>query len=1178
MVDHKQIQKTMTAIESQRAALGDSITNTTLAALQDLRQRPAARPLEMPLSRNAQRKQITVIFAKVTGFGAMTGGMQETAVLNLINALWRRLDNAITQQGGIIDKHLGDAIMGLFGVPIAHEDDPEQAIRAALQMRATLSDFVAELKSSLDQETLGQLPDLQTLRLSVGINTGPVMLGRVGDSEEYTVIGDTVNVASRLERAAPPGGILISHDTYLLVRDKFNVEPLGPVPIKGRTESIQVYLTIGVKPRIFYGMGRGVEGVETRMIGRDTEMAGLKAALQLAIGSRSGRAITIVGEAGLGKSRLTHEFTTWAKSLPQELQELKGRSYQHMRQIPYGLFRTMLAAFFGIQDSDPASIARQKLIQGIGQYQPGETEEVRQRAFTIAQLLGLDLGLTAVAEAIPTAPTETDEDAAPHLRDLAYQYIRELLQSMTAVTPATLLFLEDLHWADEGSLELLEYLLPICRQTPLLLIMLTRPVDISLDSDQPLARHGKLLGQPGGAQVISLQSLSESQSRELVLEILRKAPEIPGDLSDLIVSRAEGNPLFVEEMIKILIEDGVIIAGQDEWQVRRNQILSARVPPHLNGVLQARLDRLSELERATLQRAAVVGRIFWDSAVIHMNETAVPATIPSETLVALQALEKREMIFKRQVSGFAGTQAYVFKHAILHQVAYESVLLRFRPGYHKQAGDWLAEQSGDRVAENAGLIAEHYEMAGERTAAAELYEMAAQRAQHAFDPELAIDYYRKALALLADQSHYAEWLLRLQEELGKLLQMRARFVEASQVFMTMRSTAEEDGDLAAQARAWNGLAAIQHDQGNYKTMLNSARQAEQVSWLIGAEMELIRSLLGQGEAYLHMGDLPQALATIERALHLSDRQEEIVARTKSLYLLCLTHVRDGRYDDAYQGIYQLQQQLSLLITLDELHAAAATHYALGNLQNQLGQYDEAATSLLAALKLFRNLDVQIETGWALYRLGETARQRGNFHAAVPFYRKALSVANGIGYRYGRLEADADMGRVLVNLGNYDLAEEILQNVRQIAENEGLMAGWRRLPELYAFLALNQLGKSQTEEAVELARQAHELAQQLGDAEVIGLTWRILGRALAALPLNKQWIQLGDGRFDAAACFAQSLRLFEMLNGGGTASHRDQALTLWQWALFERANGQPELGERLQKRAEALAQPLNLALV
>jgi predicted ATPase/class 3 adenylate cyclase len=1191
MADRAQIQRAIAAIEAQRAALGDAVTNTTLAALQELGQRSTGRAAESVPQRGAQRKQVTVLFAKVTGFAGLTapgaagGGeghslVQGTAVLNIINTLWQRLDSAITQQGGTIDKHIGDAVMGLFGVPVSHEDDPEQAIRAALLMRAALSDFVNEL--SPDQ--LAQLPDLSNLRLSLGINTGPVMSGRVGESDEYTVIGDTVNVASRLERAAPPGGILISHDTYLLVRDTFNVEPLGPVPIKGRSEAIQVYLVLGVKPRLFYGAGRGVEGVETRMIGRDTELAGLKAALHLAISQKTGRAITVVGEAGVGKSRLMHEFSLWLKALPQEVQLLKGRTYQHMRHIPYALFRDLLATFFGIQDNDPASVARQKLIQGMGDYLPLSEDELRKYAHAIARLVGLDLGLdtglldSAVILTLNQPMDMAEEEAGPQLRDLAYQYVAELLQAITAASPATLLLLEDLHWADEGTLELLEYLLPQCRQLPLMVVLLTRPVEETQDGNESPTKQRRALGQSGGVQFIYLQSLTEAQSRDLVLEILQKVPEIPADLSDMIVSRAEGNPLYVEEMVKILIEDGVIIAGQDEWQVRRNQLLSVRVPPHINGVLQARLDRLSELERATLQRAAVVGRVFWDSVVMGMNETAVTPIRPGETQAALQALEKRELIFRRQISGFAGSQAYVFKHAVLHQVAYESVLLRFRPTYHKQVGDWLAEQSGDRVAEYAGLVAEHYEMAGEQTAAAELYEVAAQRAQTAYDLELAIDYYRKALGLLITQVHYAEWLLRLQEELGRLLQMRARFVEASQVFMTMRYTAEEDGDLSAQARAWNGLAGIQREQGHYRAMLECATQAEQVSWLIGAEAELIRALLLQSEAHLHLGDLGQALTVVERALHLSDRQEEIVARTQSLYLLCLAQIRDGRYQEADKGLYQLQQQLSLLLTLDELHAAAVTEFALGSLYNTLGQYEPATTRLLSALKLYRNLDAQMEVGRALYQLGETARLRGNLNSAVPFYRKAMSVSEGIGYRYGRLETQAGLGRTLVSLGNHEMAEETLQEVADLAENVGQMAGWRHLPELYAFLAVSYLGQGLVDIALELAVRAHGLAQRQGDTAVIGLTWRALGRVIAQLPAEKRPVKVGESHYEAADCFAQSLRIFEQSNGGGVASHRDQAQTLWHWAHFETATGQPELGERLQKRAESLAQPLGLALV
>lgn len=1177
MVDRRQIQKTIATIEAQRLLLGDAVVNTTVAALQDLLQRPSSRSPESA----AQRKHVTVLFAKITGFAGVSGNTQDSSTLNILNDLWQRLDSAITQQGGAIDKHIGDAVMGLFGVPVTQEDDPEQAIRAALRMRAALSDYVADLSAASANNGQEHSSELQNLRLSVGINTGPVMLGRVGDSEEYTVIGDTVNVASRLERAAPPGGILISHDTYLLVRDTFNVEALGPVAIKGRSEPIQVYLVLGVKSRLFYGTGRGVEGVETRMVGRDTEMAGLKAALQLAMSHHSGRAMTILGEAGVGKSRLIHEFGVWVKSLPQDVQVLKGRMYHHTRQIPYILFRELLATFFNIQDNDPASVAREKLLQGMAGYWQLDEDELRKRAFAIAQLIGLDLGVAVLDTAVNVDLTtgllpETEVGAGPQSREMAYQYMLELLTNITAVAPASLIILEDLHWADEGSLDLLNYILPHCRQMPMLILLLARPVDQTADSDHALVGRSQLLGPPG--QLIQLRSLTESQSRELVLQILCKVPEIPDDLSDMIVSRAEGNPLYVEEMVKILIEDGVIIAGQDEWQVQRNQLLAVRVPPHIHGVLQARLDRLSEMERVTLQRAAVVGRVFWDSAVIQMNETAVPSLTPLQTQSALQALEKRELIFRRQISGFAGTQAYVFKHAILHQVAYESVLLRARPAYHKQVGDWLASQSGERIAEYAGLIAEHYEMAGERTAAAELYETAAQRAQTAYDPELAIDSYRKALAMLIEQPHYAEWLLRMQEELGRLLHMRARFVEALQVFMTMRFTAEEDGDLAAQARAWNGLAAIQREQGKFAAMLESAVQAEQVSWLVGAEMELIRALLLQGEAHLIAGNLEDGLAIMERVLQLSDRQEEIVARTQSLYLLCMAYIRDGRYPEVEKCIYQLKQQLSLLMALDELHAAAVTQYALGHLHNKLGQYDTAMANLLESLKLYRDLDEQMEVGRALCQLGETARLRGNLNSAIPFYRKAVSVANGIGYRYGRVLAQVGLGYTLVHLGNNEMAEESLNEVAAVVENVGQMAGWRHLPELYAFLAANHLAQNRLETALEYALKAHDLAGRLGDMELIGLTWRMLGRVISQLPSQQRPVQIGDGRYDAASCFAKSLQLYETINGGGVASHRDQAHTLWYWAISETANGQTERAYNLQKRAEALARPLGLALV
>ncbi|MCA9945028.1 MAG: AAA family ATPase, partial [Anaerolineales bacterium] len=749
MTEQEQLHQAIASLEEQRPILGDAVVDTTITALQE-KLSQLDQPTQNHLAtKTAQRKQVSILFANITGMATVADSLPDTNILNLMNLLWRRLDSAITNQDGMIDKHMGEAVMGLFGVPVAHEDDAERAIRAALQMRAALSDFISARTRTDDQLSQTELGHLRGLQIRIGINTGPVMLGRVGSSDEYTVIGDAVNVASRLEKTAPPGGILIAHDTYMLVHDRFNVEPLGLITIRGRSEPIQVYLVLGIKPRLFYASGRGVEGVETRMVGRDAELKMLQGMLQQAVKDRVGQILTISGDAGVGKSRLVHEFNNWVRALPYEVPVFKGRTYQQISQLPFSLIRDILATYFEIQDNDSPVVAEEKLVQGMAQFMGQQTDDVRLRANIIGQLIGLDLSTKVQSLG------QTGE--APQLRAAAYEYLATLFEVIAEHNSAVLLFLEDLHWSDDASLDFIRYLAESCQKAPLLIIGVTRPQDGQQTG-------GGYRERPLPGTKIHLENLSKEESQQLVVEILQKLPEIPTDLSDLILLQAEGNPFYVEELIKVLIEDGVIIAGQEQWQLRRNQLTEVRVPPNITSVLQGRLDRLTNMERLTLQRASVVGRVFWDTAVFQMNLAADEPLTHNQTRTALQALEKREMIFRRQSSGFAGTNAYVFKHAILHQVTYESVLLRARPIYHKQVADWLAQQSGERISEYAGTIAEHYELAEEKSTAAELYEMAGQRSQDTFNLEMATIYFCRSLALLTDMSHYALWQLRLQED------------------------------------------------------------------------------------------------------------------------------------------------------------------------------------------------------------------------------------------------------------------------------------------------------------------------------------------------------------------------------------------------------------------------------
>ena len=1163
------LQQTIAAISNQRILLGDAVVETTVAALHKQIETLDADVKQTPEQRAAQRKQITILFANVTGFTNVAQAIPDTNMLDIMNLLWQQLDKTITVQGGTIDKHIGDAVMGLFGVPITREDDPERAVRAALSMRAALSNFINELNARADYSTSrdasadnGGFP---TLQMRIGINTGPVLLGGVGMRDEYTVIGDAVNVASRLERTAPAGGILISHDTYLLVRGVFETEPLGPVAIRGKSEPVQVYLVLGAKPRRTFLTGRGVEGIATQMVGRDKEMAFLQNGLKTAVTRGSGQVITIAGEAGVGKSRLIQEFNDWTLAQPQKIPVFKGQTDQRMKWQPYALIRNLLAAQFNIQDSDSSLLVEEKLVQGIRQLAAAPLKDAPVRARTIGQLVGLDL---ASGTQYLVAPTES-----PQVRDRAIGYLYDIFAQVAANAPATLIILEDVHWADDASLRTLDHLIGICRHAPLLICCMARP---------SLFEKRTTWGPPANSveetavpqTTLHLKPLTEAESRQLIADILRKLPHIPVDLYDLVIQKAEGNPFYVEEIIKVFIEDGLILTGKEEWHLQSMHLSNVRIPSTLTGVLQARLDRLSALERETLQRAAVIGRMFWDSAVIHMNQLAGEPLHASESIAALQALEKREMIFKRHTSIFTGIQTYYFKHAILREVTYESVLLRDRPIFHKQAADWLADQSGERIAEYARLIAEHYELAGEQAKAAELYEMAAARAQDMSNPEGAIEYYGKALSLLSEQSHDTIWQLRLQKRLGNLLNMQARLVEAAQTFMTMRYTAKIDGDLAAQSHAWNGLARIHQRQADFAAMLESATQSEQVAWLVNADEELAQALLCKSEAHLYLGDTELAASAANRALAISDGQRNLRDTTRSLSLLCRIYMESGRHNRADLYLEELGDQLDLR-DLDE-EIIALIRAEKGRLLRRLERYDDAAHELIAALGIYRELDRQAEISATLNQLGELARLRGNAMAAIPLYREALAITGSIGDKYAELYYRTNLGGALIEMGDFNTAEQELRAVLDLGQDMARVANWVGLSKANRFLAKTLLRQGKLTEAQAAAHQSMQQLPPDGRIKALGALWRLWGEIAAKLPESARPLTIENKAYDAPACFAESLRLLRD-ESRGVATKREQALTLWAWSAYAAAHGDPQRSDALEAQAAAFAKQLGLEL-
>ena len=564
MPKREDIEQAIGAIEAQRGALGDALTD---AALAPLRQQLAAL--------DEQRKLVTVLFADMAGFTATAETMDPEDVRDVIRAYFGRLSAAITRHGGWIEKFIGDAVMAIFGIPTANERDPEHAIRAALDMHQSLADLNAELERERGIR----------LAMRIGINTGPVVVSFLGgrQGEDFAVVGDTVNLASRLEHAAPVGGILISHATHRHVRGLFDFQPLPPLAVKGKAEPIQVYEVRGALPRTFETLGRGVQGIETPLIGRDGELAALQEALRATREQRHARVVTIVGEAGVGKSRLLEELLEWGSRERDQVWLFRGRAGQEPGRRPYALIRDLFEFRFQIQDSDRAAEARQKLEQGIVSFMGAGGAE---RAPFIGHLLGFDFSASPQLQGIL--------DNARQLRDRAFLYLAQFFAAAAEAHPV-LICLEDIHWADDSSIEVLEYLTRACEQLPMLFIILTRP---ALFERRP-AWGGE---SPAHTRLV-LRPLNEAESRHLVAEILRQVRHTPAELVDLVIGRSEGNPFYLEELIKMLIEDGVIVIDPQGWRVE--------VGRHVFCSFLALLLRKELIDRLARRKHGAPGALEW---------------------------------------------------------------------------------------------------------------------------------------------------------------------------------------------------------------------------------------------------------------------------------------------------------------------------------------------------------------------------------------------------------------------------------------------------------------------------------------------------------------------------------------------------------------------------------------
>ena len=1004
-LDH--LEQAVAALEAQRAVLGDAVVEAGLAPMRErleaLRRQSAAG--------QQRRRQVTVLFADISGFTVMSETTDAEDVTETINALWRLLDKVILDLGGLIDKHIGDAVMALWGVSDAREDDAERAVRAALEMQQALQTSGLQLNGA-------------PLRMRIGLHTGPVFLSAVGLTGEYTAMGDTVNTSSRLQHVAPVGEVIISQSVYLQVRGIFDVRPLPPIYLEGKAEPLPAYVVKSARHRSFRMDTRGLEGLRTRMVGREADLNYLQTASAGLLQNGKHRMVTIVGEAGIGKSRLLYEFENWLELQPERFRYFKGRASPEMQSQPYALIRDLLADRFGIQESDPVIEMRHKMEQGLAEsgLQPARRSNPapatsNMRAHFIGQLLGYNFS---------DSPYLQGALDAQQLRDRALLYLTEFFQANAEARP-TLVLLEDIHWADSRSLTVAGNLAQALPDQPLFIVCLTRP---SLFDRHPQWTEA----QPFHTR-LTLDPLSRDDSRQLVAEILQKAHQVPEALRDLIVNGADGNPYYVEELIKMLIDDGVIVKEADYWHIQPDGVLKARVPPTLAGILQARLDSLSPLERTLLQQAAVVGRTFWDSALTYLAGPTVP---PENLTEVLQTLCRRELIrdAQRKVSAFSGTREYLFKHALLRDVTYESVLKRDRRGYHARVAEWLIANSGERLGEFTSVIADHLELAGQTEQAARYLFQAGRLAAGQFANAEAIQYLSRALNLTPSATFMAERcaILLARERVYDLQGLRAEQTQDLKALEALVASSLDDETAsrrAAIALRWSNYAEV---TGNYPLAIASAQTAVEQARLAQDPAREAEGILLWGRALWRQGNLAEAMARNQQALTLAEAN----------------------------GFKPVQAQA--------LRTIGAIAFHQGDYANVQAIYEQA-------LALYQELGDRRGTGSALNNLGDIARQQGDYPRARDYFKQSIRTSREIGERWSEAITTGNLSLVTHNLGDQEAARDYAEQSLQLAGAIGSRSSEAsaRVNLAHALAALGDLA-----EATHLYQQAIDQRQVIGE--------------------------------------------------------------------------------------------------
>jgi len=729
-----------------------------------------------------ERKPVTILFTDIVGSVSLAEKLDPEEWKEIVSGAHQRVSRAVYQYEGTIAQLLGDGVLAFFGAPITHEDDPIRAVHAALDIQAAIGKYAGELKGCVDD-----------FQMRIGLNTGTVVVGSLGSDlhMEYLAIGDAVNLAARLQSAAQPGRVLISESTARHVRATFELQDMGEISLKGKAKPVAVFEVI--KRKATHGSERGFEELSSPLVGRSCELAGLREVLE-ALVKGHGQIVTIIGEAGIGKSRLMEEARREDPGCQREVHWIEGRALSYGQTLPFWTITQLIYNDLGLSDGDPEVRVRAALKRRLNDL---FAEKDIQVLPYLAHLLGVRLE-GELAEQASMLDGET-------LKRQTLLSICQYFQRMAEKQPTVAIF-EDLHWADPSSLEALEELLSVTDRAPFMLLLLSRlerehgswRIKFKAETDFS-HRYTEILLKP----------LSQSEQNRLVDNLL-DITDLPDPVRRVILERSEGNPFYLEEIVRSLIDQGAILREQEKWRATKD-LPDISIPETLEGVLLSRIDRLQEDVRRTLQIASVIGKSF----LYRLLEAIAKAEQKLDDHLA--QLQRVDLV--REKARIPELE-YMFKHSLTQEAAYNSLLLERRREFHCRVGEALEQLFADRKGQYLGLLAYHFESAGDQAKAVGYLIQAGDRARLTDEHSEAIGYYQRALGLLEnlqDESRAAQiWL-----KLGLIYHANFQFEEAHQAnekaFALQQKTAVQKqpdlGTRPSRLRVCHDLNIVTLDPG-----------------------------------------------------------------------------------------------------------------------------------------------------------------------------------------------------------------------------------------------------------------------------------------------------------------------------------------------------------------------------